>query len=785
MKNLIVFFLLVPAISAHGQFGGMNRDNVWDASWVYVPGTGQSTPGLYLFRRTLSLESAPENFEVYVSADNRYKLYVNEKLVSVGPAWGDIQHWNYETVDLAPYLKAGENIIAAKVWNEGDLKAVAQFSYRTGFILQGATDETKVINTNETWKCTEDKSYTPLRQRVQGYYAAGAGEKTDMHLRVKGFEKGDFDDSGWEPAAPVFERSRGGMGFNTQGGWALQPSLIPPFELKPLRLVETRKAQGVQVPSSFPAKKTSIQIPAGKKAKILLDQTYLTNAYPTLIFSDGENSTIVITYAEGLYDENGAKNNRNEIEGKTISGRVDTIISDGSDMQNFTTLSWRTYRYVELSIETKDSPLVINDFFGTFTGYPFEMNASIESDDEELYTIMDIGWRTSRLCAVDTYMDCPYYERLQYVGDARIQIMISYYNSGDERLARNALNLWDQSRQPDGYTLSRYPDNLGQVIPTYSLWHVSALYDYLMHGRDRDFIQTKLLGSRQIMNYFISYMDDDGSLKNVPGWNFTDWVPDWSGGTGPMADDGSSALMDLQLLLALQSAMALEHNEGLPEFVDLYQNLARQLAQTIQDKYWDESKNLFADTPDRDKFSQHTNSLAILAGLVDSQKANEIAAIMLTDTTLAPASIYFKYYLHQALTVAGLGDYYLDWLDIWRKNIELGMSTWGEDSEVEITRSDCHAWGSSPNIEFFRILLGIESDAPYFEKVKIEPHLGSIEKISGEMPHPSGTISVNYEQSRHGLNAEITLPMAISGTFIWKGQVHELKGGRNEIQLGG
>jgi len=69
--------------------------------------------------------------------------------------------------------------------------------------------------------------------------------------------------------------------------------------------------------------------------------------------------------------------------------------------------------------------------------------------------------------------------------------------------------------------------------------------------------------------------------------------------------------------------------------------------------------------------------------------------------------------------------------------------------------------------------------------VKIEPHLGSIEKISGEMPHPSGTISVNYEQSRHGLNAEITLPTAISGTFIWKGQVHELKGGRNEIQLGG
>ena len=174
-----------------------------------------------------------------------------------------------------------------------------------------------------------------------------------------------------------------------------------------------------------------------------------------------------------------AKNNRNEIEGKTISGRQDIIISDGSKNQDFTTLSWRTYRYVELKVETKDTPLVIEDFYGTFTGYPFEMNAQLVSGSKELDKMMEIGWRTARLCAVDTYMDCPYYERLQYIGDARIQMMISYYNSGDDRLAQNALNLWDNSRQKDGYTLSRYPDTQGQVIPTYSLWYVSALYDYL------------------------------------------------------------------------------------------------------------------------------------------------------------------------------------------------------------------------------------------------------------------------------------------------------------------
>ncbi|WP_372490084.1 hypothetical protein [Chitinophaga sedimenti] len=32
-----------------------------------------------------------------------------------------------------------------------------------------------------------------------------------------------------------------------------------------------------------------------------------------------------------------------------------------------------------------------------------------------------MGWRTSRLCAYETYMDCPYYEQLQYIGDTRIR----------------------------------------------------------------------------------------------------------------------------------------------------------------------------------------------------------------------------------------------------------------------------------------------------------------------------------------------------------------------------
>jgi hypothetical protein len=774
---MITLMMLPANIKAQG-FNTASTQQRWDANWIMVPGSEQERSGVYLFRKSIELAGKPESFQIYVSADNRYKLYVNEVLVSLGPALGDIKHWNYETVDIAAYLKAGKNVVSAKVWNEGDLKAVSQFSYRTGFILQGAKDDTKILNTNASWKCIRDNSYTPLRQTVRGYYAAGAGERIDMQFQVKDWEKISFDDSSWKQAAPiVIARS------DTRNSWNMVPSILPQMEMTVQRLVKLRKAEGVTVPTSFPSVKAPVTVPANSTSSILLDQTFYTNAYPTLNFSGGKNSKIIITYSEGLYDAKGAKHNRNEIDGKTISGRRDTIISDGTANQNFTSLNYRTYRYVELKVETKESPLVIEDFYGTFTGYPFKLNAKIEAGNADISKIFEIGWRTARSCAVETYMDCPYYERLQYIGDARIQLFVSYYNSGDDRLAKNALNLMSYSRQLDGYTLSRYPDTQDQIIPTYSLWYITMLYDYLMYGSDPDFVTNKLLGTRQILNYFISYQVADGSLKNVPGWNFTDWVPAWQRGTGPIGKDGSSSLMDLQLLHALQAAVKLEEAKGSKEYAVFYNDLASKLIQTIKIKYWDSSRKLFADTPEKDKFSQHTNSLAILAGIVKGPEATSIGRAMLSDTTLAPSSIYFKYYLHLALSEAGLGDDYLSWLDIWRKNIELGLTTWGETSEVESTRSDCHAWGASPNIEFFRTILGITSDSPNFRTVKIEPHPGTLKNISGEMPHPSGIISVKYTLLGSNLNAEINLPDKITGTFIWKGKTQNLSAGKNLLKL--
>jgi alpha-L-rhamnosidase len=171
--------------------------------------------------------------------------------------------------------------------------------------------------------------------------------------------------------------------------------------------------------------------------------------------------------------------------------------------------------------------------------------------------------------------------------------------------------------------------------------------------------------------------------------------------------------------------------------------------------------------------------LAILTGLVKSADLPSLSKRLLTDTSLTQCTIYFKYYLHQALVKGGLGNDYMNWLDIWRENIKMGLTTWAEYSDLKNSRSDCHAWGSSPNIEFFRTVLGIDSYSPGFSKIKIEPHLGTLTKASGEIPHPNGKVVVSYVLENNKWKMKISLPEHTSGIFVWKSKTYALRSGNN------
>ena len=765
----------------------------WNANWIEAPNTKPHDYAVYHFRKVFSLDEKPGQFIIHVSADNRYKLFVNGEMVSFGPAKGDLYHWNFETVDIASHLNAGKNIIAAIVWNFGEEKPAWQISYQTAFILQGDTKKEEIINTDTGWKCMQDTAYSALQpQLIYAYYAAGAAEKINFNYYPGEWTSLNYDEKDWMNAHKLFV----GVPKNINHwstGWMLVPRQIPMMELTQQRLQSIRK-KDINADENFLQGNHAIKIPAHTTAHFLFDQSFETTAFPVLQFSNGKNADISLTYAEALYKNEpdsidwrmqNQKGNRNEIENKHIVGVKDEIISNGDAHQNFTALSFRTYRYVQLDITTQDEDLSIDDFYGMYTGYPFQLNAHFTSSDTSLKKILEVGWRTARLDAQESYTDCPYYEQLQYVGDTRIQAMVSLYNSGDDRLMRNAIEDIANSTLAEGITESRYPHNLHQEIPTFSLIWISMLHDYYMYRNDTDFVKKQLRISRGVLSFFKKFQQADGSLNNAPYWEFTDWVeaPGWDGGVAPIDKSGNSALLDLQLLMAYESAEDLEKNLGMTAYATMYDAQINQLKKNIRNNYWDNEKKIFSDTKEKKYYSQHANALAILTGVVDESEAHELGKKLLTDTTLAKASVYFRYYLYQALTKAGYGNDYLNWLGIWKQNLAIGLTTWAEIDDLNRARSDCHAWGSSPNIELYRIVLGINTDAPGFEKVKIEPHLGVLTNASGSIPHPNGNINTSYSLQNGKWNINIMLPSKITGKLIWKGKEYALKEGESNFTI--
>ena len=308
----------------------------------------------------------------------------------------------------------------------------------------------------------------------------------------------------------------------------LSPSTLPfPIE-KEQYFGRIRNIEGAKLDEKFLLGKGDFEIPAWGKVKILIDQDYLTTAYPILLLSGGKGARVTMTYAEALFDKEGNKGNRNDIEGKTIKGNQDVFMPDGGNKRLFTTHWYRTFRYVELNIENHQEALVIHNFKSQFTAYPFEKKAVFNTSDPSLKKIWDVGWRTAELCAYDTYMDCPYYEQLQYIGDTRIQALISLYVSGDDRLMRNAIVQFKQSIIKEGLTQSRYPSNMKQVIAPFSLFWVHMVHDYWMLGQDDNFVKQFLPDIKKVLDWHKQYVNENNMLGKMPFWNFVDWTEQWT-----------------------------------------------------------------------------------------------------------------------------------------------------------------------------------------------------------------------------------------------------------------
>lgn len=791
MKHIIVFIIfilsLVPGTKMYSNTEPASRllTDRWTANWISCPNVSLNDYGIYHFRKKILLDDNASPFIINISADNRYRLFVNGQPVCWGPARGDVSHWYYETVDIAPFLKKGENSLAVIVWNFGPYIPGAQTTLRTALIVQGNTVREEVANTNNSWKVFRDAAYSPSVEYLQD---VGCGDIINAALYPWGWEKVDFEDSNWQNAIQLGTGQPYGTG--TGYDWVLYPRNIPMMEETLQRMPVIRRSDGIAMPtSSFLKGKSPLLIPANKKVIFLIDQTSLTTAYPELIVSGGKGSLVRLTYSEALF-KNGSKGNRNEVEGRSIIGNVDKFYPDGGNNRLFRPLWFRTYRYIQLDIETKDEPIVINDLYGIYVGYPFKENAGFESDNASLKNIWNAGWRTARLCAHETYYDCPYYEQLQYAGDTRIQALISLYVDGDDRLMQKAIQMFDWSRSYEGITMSRYPCHVPQYIPPFSLYWINMVHDYWMHREDSSFVKKCIPGIKTVLEWFAQKIDNKtGMLGPIPHWNFVDWPRQWpwdndkpAGGVPPGGITGGSTILSLQFAYTLKDAIALLEEFGEEGLAKRYKLLYDSLCKSVWNLCWDSNRQLLSDDINRTSYSQHANIMGILSDAVPVEMQKDLFNRINNDTSLIQATFYYRFYLSRAMLKTGQSDQYISMLKPWYKMLDIGLTTFAENPEP--TRSDCHAWSASPLYDLLATVGGITPASPGFKTVNIEPNFGPLKYIKCKVPHPKGMIEVSLKRSgANHLKGEIILPNSIAGSFKWNGKKVDLKGGKQIIDL--
>jgi len=767
-----------------------------EAKWIAPPGMHPDSFGVFHARRIVELGAKPAHFVVHVSADNRYRLYVNGTQVSSGPQRSDAMHWRYETVDLAPVLRAGRNVIAAVVWNWGPHHPVAQHSLRTGFLLQGDASAEGIANTGSGWKLLRDSAYAEVlvaNADVRAYYAAAQGESVDGARYPWGWERLDYDDAAWytvptaarNPAIAgdvLLHAIPGRGGYGDASGWQLEPRDLPPMEETPLRFASVRRTSGVSLSDGFIRGGEALVVPPNTHAMLLLDHARTTNAYTIVETSGGAGSAITLTYAEGAIDSAGNKGNRNDVEGRRIRGIHDVVRPGGGDHRRFQTLYWRSGRYVELDVQTAAEPLRIHDVSGIFTAYPFIERGRFTSDLAWLADMWRMNWNGARIGAFETYMDTPYYEQLQYIGDTRLQALISLYVAGDDRLVRQAIAHFDESRLPEGITTSRYPSELQQLIPTFSLIYVAMVHDYQMLRDDPAFVRARLAGIRGILDWYGRRVDSTGMLGPMPYWNFVDWADRWVRGVPAGADDGHSTTVSLLYAYALDRAASLEAQLGVPGMAQSYRERADDLRRAVRARAWDGRRQLFRDAPDSAAYSQQTNVLAILTDALPVAEQRALMERVLSDSTLVPASYYFSWYVHEALRKVGLADRYIEQRLVHVPRVTLGLTSAPEKPEP--TRSDSHAWSAHPNYGLLATVLGVRPASPGFHSVSIAPALGPLHTASGRIPHPRGDIDVALTRAgATGLVAEVSLPVGVTGRFTWRGRSVPLHAGKQTLRL--
>jgi alpha-L-rhamnosidase len=771
-------------------------------NWIWDNSSGPSQGGgTCFFRRVFSSAEVGKNPVLRISADGRYRAWLNGRLISRGPARGTAEFYHYETVELADLMVEGENVLAVEVrWYGLGAEPRAEAHLTPGLWAMLGSDETPgAVVTDGAWRVWRSSGHTlrsrPTNHPVSGWYCVvDFGEDVDLSKLPSNWTNKDFDDSKW--SAPVILGPVIGR-YQAKSWWfnrhEMVPRLIPPLEeipflsgkvrrigtMKPTAIpCEARQIDGELYPSdlSWDDLNRAVSLEGSNTHYVIVDMDKLVTGYPRLTITAPAGTLVEYRYAEAL-SRNFKKGVRDDDAG-TVEGYYDLFTCrEGETL--IEPFVWRTFRYLRIAVHHPAGPVTLNRLETLFTAYPFRPRATFESSDPLHRQLWDTSWWTARLCAHEHYEDCPYYEQLQYVLDTRLQALVSYLVAGDFRLARQALRQFAQARRNDGIIPSRAPAVMWEVsiIPPLALVWVEFLEDFYRFSGDLDFVGELWECLEGILKWFEQF-DTDGLLDRVPYWVFTDW-------TLPEGKHicGSTGELNLRRIGALQAAVRMARALGKTERADYFARQVEKSVLAVKARLWNQAEGLFNDEPEGTLVAEHAGILAVLYDVVTGEQALNVLDRLSGRKDLARTSISYSYFTFRAYEKLGLYEkVYRDRLYNWTDQLKLHATTWFETGEP--SRSDCHGWGSWIMCDLLTTVLGIKPARPGFAEVRIAPNLMNLDWARGSIPTAHGTISVAWERRGNEIHGQITLPEGVTGVLVAPSEnTQPLTGGKQTVVI--
>lgn len=752
----------------NGPPPGPAAPSAWLAKWIWLdpdcfPDLQAARPSVFceaagsshavaLFRKVIRLDRAPVRATAWVSADTKYRLYVNGTLAGRGPAevggdYGNQQSpgwWFYDVYDLRPLFHAGENVVLAEVW----LGPVAQADYsmgRGGFLFQAEIESAPGVLSrlvsDQDWKGAPEPAFTaPFRYdaRLASPDPHGAG----------------FDDRAWHLARV--------LAAATQGPWRLLPREIPPLAearlypveaILPFRPFEARVGNAQAL--THPETGCAILRPGCPITLWLEFDRELTARLQFCV--DGAAGTIL---------ELGFQ----EIPGQDV--RTETyILRDG--VQSYEGLELHAFQYVRLTVtfpggSACPTPLKIHALAANFSSFPVRHRGEFACSEAHFNALWKAGRWTTQLCMQSYHLDSPVHqEGLGCTADYMIEALTGQYAFGETRLARKDLLR----------TALLLHQKQGRMFHTsYSLLWIQMLVDYWEHTGDLDLVCELLPAVRLVLALFHTYVGGSGIVSEAPNYMFLDWVrvdgydlhhPPSVIGQGYLSAFYYQALRNSRRLFTLAGDRSAARRCAAR---------ARDLAEAFRRELWVPEKGLFCDgrpfcgraalnpwlpgDKDRIYFSRHTNALAVAAGLAPPGLAGDILRRILQDDSLPGVQPYFMHFVFEALAQAGLfREYGFREMGRWQALLDEHPSSLKECWD---SGDYSHAWSATPIYRFFTRLLGVTPAAPGFRQVRVQPELGDLAWAEGAVPVYGGLLRCRWQRESGRLEGRLSIPPGVA-----------------------